>query len=451
MARMRRYVRDLPIPAGQAPAAVGWSVLVGLLVVAALWASEPGAAHPPETSWQPGRTLATWDWEQHWNYWKKLRCRQTNIETGTGEITCGSWEAVGNLWRACGPRISPPQPRINSCGIGRGGHAPHGDGVTVKYRYLSRHEDRLGPKYYVCAGDRNLPADTSPGNCGTWVRVSHAHCADDPDAHPPDCPTTTRRQETTRVSGETTRISVTDTTRGATTTVRPSVTTRRSVTTRPTATTRRAGTTRPTNGPVTRPTTEPTTTATTRRITTATTRPPPPPPACTVAGAVRSFHNTIDGMASPSLGFRPARNGYVRVPVQAYYQGDPSRTYTEWIGGESVSIRVWVSRMSWEMTGLGTPDGMELGIRTSHRSAPDYAASGSLKNAVEVRFGGAEAVYLRSSLRAGYPSGYPVALTVVWSGECQEFGTSGWTSLGTRSQDARFSYKVSAIRSRPSS
>jgi len=169
-----------------------------------------------------------------------------------------------------------------------------------------------------------------------------------------------------------------------------------------------------------------------------------------VVGAVDSFHATIDRMASPSLGFRPARNGYVRVPVRAYYQGDPSRTYTERIDGEQVSIRVWVSRMSWAMTGLGRPDGTELGIRTFHRSAPDYHAAGSLKSAVEVRYGSAEAVYLRSSSRAGYPSGYPVALKVVWSGECQESGTSDWTSLGTRSQDADFTYKVLAIRSRPS-
>ena len=406
---------------------MGWSVLVGLLVVAALWASEPGGAHPTEASWRPGRTVATWDWEQHWNYWKKLRCRQSNIETGTGEITCGNWEAVGNLWRACGPRISPPQPRINSCGIGRGGHAPHGDGVTVKYRYLNRHEDRLGPRYYVCAGNRHLPADTSPGNCGTWVQVSHAHCPEDPSAHPPDCPTTTSIRETTR-------ISVTDTTRGTTATTRPAATTttrRRTTTTRrPTATTR----------PVT-----------TMRPVTTTTRRPPPPPACTVAGAVDSFHDTIDGMASPFLGFRPAGNGYVRVPVQAYYQGNPSRIYAEQINGESVSIRAWVSRMSWAMTGLGRPDGTELGNRTFHRRAPDYQAAGSLRSTVEIRFGGDEAVYLRSSLRAGYPSGYPVALTVVWSGECRESGTSGWTSLGTRSQNAGFSYQVFAIRSRPSS
>ena len=155
-------------------------------------------------------------------------------------------------------------------------------------------------------------------------------------------------------------------------------------------------------------------------------------------------------MATPSLGFQPVRNGYVRVPVHARYQGDPSRTYSELIEGERVSIRVWVSRMSWEMTGLGRPDGTELGIRTFQRSAPDYHDAGSLRSAVEVRIGGGEAVYLRSALRAGHPSGYPVALTVVWSAECQEFDSSDWTSLGTRSQDAGFSYKVFAIRSRPS-
>ena len=74
MARIRRYIRDFPTLARRAPAAVGPLVLIGLLAAAALWASEPSAAHPPETSWQPGRTVATWDWEQHWNYWRKMKC-----------------------------------------------------------------------------------------------------------------------------------------------------------------------------------------------------------------------------------------------------------------------------------------------------------------------------------------------------------------------------------------
>jgi hypothetical protein len=442
MSRIRRRIRDLPAQARQTPAAAGWVLLIVLLTAAALWASEPSAAHPSENSWKPGRTVATWYWEQHWNYWRKLKCQQTNVETGTGEITCGKWAAVRTLWRACGPRISPPRPGINSCGIGRGGHAPHGNGVTVKYQYLSRHEDRLGPKYYVCAGDRSLPADTSPGNCGTWVTANHAHCAKDPAAHPPDCPTVTGDRETTAVS-------VTDTTRGTTTTGQTG-TTRRTVTTRGTSTTKGAGTTKGTSTTkgtgATRGTTDPTTTTTWWRTTTTS---KPAPPACAVAGAVTSFHDTIDGMASPSLGLRPARNGYVRVPVKAYYQGNPSRIYSERIDGERVSIRVWVSRMSWTMTGLGRPDETELGASTFDRHAPGYHDAGSLRSPVEVRFGGGEAVYLRSSLRAGYPSGYPVALRVVWSGECRESGTSGWTSLGTRRQNANFSYQVFAIRSRP--
>lgn len=42
------------------------------------------------------------------------------------------------------------------------------------------------------------------------------------------------------------------------------------------------------------------------------------------------------------------------------------------------------------MTGLGRPDGTVLGIRTFQRSAPYYAAAGSLKSAVEVRLGGTQ-------------------------------------------------------------
>jgi len=106
--------------------------------------------------------------------------------------------------------------------------------------------------------------------------------------------------------------------------------------------------------------------------------------------------------------------------------------------------------MAWEMTGLGTQAGTELRKRTFQRHATDYQDAGSLKSAVEVRFGGNEAVYLTSSLRSFHRNGYPVDLTVVWSGECQESGTTGWTSLGTRRQEADFLYQVLAIRSRPS-
>ena len=406
MARIRLLLRAVPAPPESTPAALGWLVLTALLVVAALWASEPTAAHPSETSWRAGRTVNTWDWEQHWNYWKKLRCSNTIIVPGTGAPGCGKWTSAGNRWKSCGKKIRPPDPgRINSCNIGsRGGHAPHGDGITVKYRYLNKHEDRPGPKYKVCEGNENLPANTSPGNCGTWITVNHAHCPGDPSAHPPNCPSTTGNQQTTSSS-------ITPTTGGTTTT------------------TRRA--------------------PTTTRWWTTTTRTTSPPRACTTASAVNAFRSTVDALAGPSLGFHPARNGYVRVPVQAYHQGDPSRLYTRQIGNTSVTMRIWASRISWRMTGLGRTDGTELGVRTFRRYAPAYDDADTLKSPVEIRFGGAEAVYLRSSLRAGYPSGYPVELEVVWSGECREPGRSGWTDLGTRSRDASFSYEVLAIRSRP--
>ena len=405
MIGIRRLLRSVPAPSKPTPAALGWLALTGLLVLAALWASEPTAAHPSETSWRAGRTVSTWDWEQHWNYWKKLRCTSTIIVPGTGAPGCGKWESAGNTWKSCGSKIRPPDPtRVNSCNIGSpGGHSPHGDGITVKYQYLNKHQDRPGPKYKVCEGDESLPADTSPGNCGTWITVKHAHCPDDPSIHPPDCPSSTGNQ--------TPPSSITDTTKGAP------------------------------------PTTGQSTTTTKRRTTT--TRTTSPPRACKTATAINVFRSTVDGLAAPSLGFRPARNGYVRVPVQAYHQGDPSRLYTTQIGSTAVTMRIWASRISWRMTGLGRTDGTDLGVRTFHRYAPAYGDADSLKSPVEVRIGGAAAVYLRSSLRAGYPSGYPVEVEVVWSGECQESGRSGWTDLGTRNREATFSYEVFAIRSRP--
>lgn len=414
MARLYRYLSDqLPKPQAVLTTWV-WIFLAGLLAVGAWWASQPSAADPPTTSWKAGKLGTTWEWEQHWNYWQKQKCTMNGLYNGIP--TCDAWSSVGKVWKPCGKKIRPPDPgRINSCNIGRpGGHQPHGDGITVKYRYI-KHEDRLGPKVYFCQGNKNLPANTGPGNCGTWVtNPTHTHCPGDTLRHPPDCTTDSTKAWFTTTSANRPRSTT--------------ATTRRSPS-RTTATTRRSYTT------------------TTRRPTTTSA---PPQAACATPEAINSFRKIIDQLAGPSLGFMPARNGYVRFPVRAFYPGDPSRTFSTKVVGTGVSLRIWVNEISWRMTGLGLTDGTDLAPRTFRRSALSYSSADSLKSPAEVKPGGVQVVYLRSSLQAGYQNGYPVALTVTWKGECREDGTSGWTSLGERSQNASFSYVVFAIRSRPS-
>ena len=317
----------------------GWTVLGGLLLVAALWASEPGGADPPASSWRAGRTANTWDWERHWNYWTKLECAEQGVFPGGGWPTCLDWSSVGRVWKACGPVIRPPDPgSTNTCNIGSpGGHSPHGNGLTVKYTYLGRHHDRTGPTYPVCVGDRSLPANTSPGNCGTWVVIPHQHCPDDPNAHPPDCSTTS------------------DTTSPPTTDTTPSST---SITSLPTSTT---GATTSTTGATTS-TTRATTSGT--GATTPTTRPPYVPQVCEDPEAIDAFRDAVEDQPTPGLGIQPADNGYVRVPMRAFYTHSPRVSLSTRIDGDRVILSLWVSRLSWSFTDLGTLSGTDLGDRT---------------------------------------------------------------------------------------
>ena len=178
----------------------GWLAEGGLLFVAALWASEPGGAtRPPRPGTReaqlPRGTGASLELLDAVGVYRKgLSPRRPRSQVHR-------WSQDGSEWKPCGSEIRPPDPgRINSCGIGQaGGHEPHGDDLDVKYTYLGKHEDRTGPTYAVCDGDPDLPADTSPNNCGTWVITPHDHCSGDDDAHPPDCPSSTPSRPPTRV------------------------------------------------------------------------------------------------------------------------------------------------------------------------------------------------------------------------------------------------------------
>ena len=327
--------------------------------------------------------------ERHNNKWNKYRCDRYGYLPGLQELQCVDWGSPSTSWKLCGPVISPIDAATNSCGLG---HDPYGDGFREKYFYGGEHRDkRLSDPTPECRGNPNLPANTQPGKCGTWVTLPHEHCADDPNDHPPGCPTT--------------------------------------------------GGTSP---PPTTGTTSPPTTG----DTTSTTRPERPSRACRHGDAIGVFRAAVEDLPDPGLGIQPSAHGYVRVPMKAFYSHDPSVVTTTRIDGDLVVLRMWVSRLSWSFTELGTLSGTDLGDRTFHRYAPNHNVAATLTSPVTVAVGGQAAAYLRSSSRAGYQTGYPITITVVWSAQCREHGTSGWTDLGDHVRQYDHAYTVYAIRSR---
>lgn len=377
--------------------AAGWLAVGCLLFFAALWASEPGGADPPKSYWNPGNTVTTWDWERHWNYWMKWVCAEKGYLPGVPVFRCIRWSQVGTEWKPCGHKIRPPEPdTINSCGIGQaGGHEPHGDDLDIKYTYLGRHEDRTGPTYAICEGDPDLPADTSPDNCGTWITVHHDHCLEDEDAHPPDCPTTSSSTST------------------STSTTSPPIITSPPVTTGPTTTVS------------------------------------DDPWACYEPEVYDDLYDALDAQQAPDLGLRPVAHGYVGVPMEASYTASPRDAFTVRVGTERVYVRMWVSWVSWIFTDLGTLDGVELGRRAFHRYSPGYRDARSLRRPVAVTVDGQPAVYRRSSFRGGHAEGYPVLLWVTWTAECRQSGVAGWIEIDEEDRLYRHDYQVYAIRSRP--
>ena len=394
------------------------------MLAAALWAVEPGAADPPSSSWKPGRTAVTWDWERHWNHWMKWECTRKAVVPVIGLPQCMSWAKVGSVWKPCGPTVRPPQPgRTNTCNIGRrGGHSPHGNGLTVKYTYLGRHEDRTGPTYAVCAGDRSKPANTRPGNCGTWVRTAHRHCSGSPNEHPP-CTTAPPVTSPPVAPPPSTAPPGT---------VRPGTT----AAARPTTTAARPRKSRP------RVTSPPTT----ARPTTTTTR--PPLPACRKAGAEEAFRAAVDSLPVPGLGIQPREYGYVGVPIRIRYNRIPTYSTSVRVGADHIDLRVWVSSLTWSFTGLGTQEGQWIGRAAVSRTASNRSSAMRLISPATALVGGKTAVFLRSSAAAGYPAGYPISLSITWRAECREHGKSVWRAL--RSQTWRYdhAYRVYDIRSR---
>ena len=410
------------------------------MLAAALWATAPGAADAPSPSWKPGRTAVTWDWERHWNYWMEWRCTRQAVVPVVGSMKCMRWAKVGAVWKPCGPAIRPPQPgRTNTCNIGqRGGHSPHGNGLTVKFTYLGRHEDRTGPTYAVCLGNRSKPANTRAGNCGTWVRTAHRHCPGRPKEHPPcTAPSSTAPPVTAppNTAPPNTAPPVTappGTVQPRSTTTRPPVTTRPSVTFRPR--------TRPTRPPTTRPpvTTRPTTTTT------------QPVPACRKPGAEAAFRDAVDRLPAPSLGIQPSKHGYVGAPIRIRYNRNPNASSSTQIGGDRIYLRVWVSSMTWSFTGLGTKDGRWIGSAAVSRTASDRFSAPRLVNPATALVEGRKAVFLRSSAAAGYPDGYPITLSITWRAECREHGKSVWKALSSQTWRYGHTYRVYDVRSRSS-
>ena len=414
----------------------GWSAVAVLLFLAALWASEPGGADPAAPSWNPGSTVTTWDWERHWNYWMRWLCAEKGFLPSRAGIRCIRWSQDGPVWKPCGPEIRPPEPgRTNSCNIGQaGGHEAHGDDLNEKYTYLGLHEDRTGPTYAICEGDPDLPADTSPDNCGTWVTTAHDHCPGEDDAHPPDCPSPTIEPPTSTRSPTVDPPTTTPPNTGPPTT--GSLNTGPPTTSPPPI--RPPNTGPPPTGP---PITSPPSTGPPITL-------PEEPWACYESEVDDALHDAMENRPRPGLGLRPAAHGYVGVPMEASYTADPVDSFTVRIGGDRVYVRMWVSLVSWSFTDLGTIDGVQLGSRSFRRHAPTFRSARLLRSPATVSIAGETAVYRRSSSRSGYATGYPVVLGVTWTVECRQRGVAGWTELSEENRRYRHHYKVYAIRSR---
>ncbi len=135
--------------------------------------------------------------------------------------------------------------------------------------------------------------------------------------------------------------------------------------------------------------------------------------------------------------------------MKAYYTQDPTASATGRVDGDRIYLRMWVSRLTWSFTDLGTVGGTHLGNGSFTRRASDRFAASALTSPVEVFVRGSAAVYLRSSARAGQPDGYPITLTVTWRAQCREDGKPDWGDLSGQTWRYDHKYKVYSIRSLP--
>lgn len=245
-----------------------------------------------------------------------------------------------------------------------------------RFTYLGKHRDETGPTYAVSSDDPDLSGDMSPGNCGTWVTITHDHCAAAGEAHPPDCP-----------AGET-----------------------------------------PTNDG---------------------SAPAHESRACEDPAVAAAVLPAVDGQPDPGTGLQPLPSGYVMVPIRALYPHDALLDVRVRVDDETVDLRIWIADVSWSFTDLGTMDGSDLRTRTFRRTVTHHRRAGTVNTPVTVTIDGQTAVYLRSSLRAGYPDGYPITVTIRWKAECKDPGVPGFAYSGEEIRSFSYEYKVYTIRSRP--
>lgn len=156
----------------------------------------------------------------------------------------------------------------------------------------------------------------------------------------------------------------------------------------------------------------------------------------------------MDSLPVPGLGIQPRRYGYVGIPIRIRYNQIPASSTSVQVGGDRLELRVWVSSVTWSLTGLGTQDGQWIGRAAVSRTASNRSSAMRLINPASASVGGKTAVFLRSSAAAGYPAGYPITLSVTWRAECREHGKSVWRVLRDQTWRYDHAYRVYDIRSR---
>ena len=76
-----------------------------LVLAAAWWSSEPGAADPPLLVVEAGPDRHHLVLGTPLNYWMEWSCARKGIIPGMGLSKCLSWKREGTVWKPCGPTI----------------------------------------------------------------------------------------------------------------------------------------------------------------------------------------------------------------------------------------------------------------------------------------------------------------------------------------------------------
>lgn len=172
-----------------------------------------------------------------------------------------------------------------------------------------------------------------------------------------------------------------------------------------------------------------------------------PEDVCALPEIATHLDDTVAAEPLHNLGLLPRVAGFVGLEMESFYDVDSSLSTTYhsfWVSGGDhiIEIRVWLQRMRWWFTTMGTETPQAV---TFSRSSVSGQSVTYWSTARDMR---SDVVFRRSSSGAGYPDGYPIRVDAVWTGRCRPQGTSAWLSMGTETVSTNHEYPVTEIRSR---